>query len=87
MEKLKGMATMDLILTLMGAALVAYIIVDLVVFCIKGDEPSTLTTCVFGACSAEGFFMCLIKRGKQRNDDKNGSNRGASEEPKEGEEL
>jgi hypothetical protein len=81
------METMDRILVLIGVGLVVYIIVDLVVYCVKGDEPSTLTTCVFGACSAEGFFMCLIKRGKQRNESNGGSGRGAAEAPKDGEEL
>lgn len=50
---LKKMGAMDKILILEAVILIAYTIADLVVFWHTGNEPATLTTCVFGVCGLE----------------------------------
>lgn len=35
-----------------------------------GQEPSTLVTCVFAFCGAEGGFLAFIKKAKETNKEK-----------------
>ena len=57
----KKMGTMDKVLILEGVILVAYTAADLAVFWHTGNEPATLTACVFGVCGFENGVMGWIK--------------------------
>ena len=62
----KKMGTMDKVLILEGVILVAYTAADLVVFWHTGNEPDTLTACVFGVCGFENGVMGWIKTNKDK---------------------
>jgi hypothetical protein len=62
----KKMGTMDKVLILEGVILVAYTAADLVVFWHTGNEPATLTACVFGVCGFENGVMGWIKTNKDK---------------------
>ena len=57
----KKMGTMDKVLIL-----VAYTAADLAVFWHTGNEPATLTACVFGVCGFENGVMGWIKTTKEK---------------------
>ena len=61
----KKMGTMDKVLILEGVILVAYTAADLAVFW-TGNEPATLTACVFGVCGFENGVMGWIKTTKEK---------------------
>lgn len=71
------MNKMDRYLVYIAVFLVMYIVVDLVIFCVKGCEPSTLTMYIFIAATGECGFMGWIKQAKirQQERDKDGNNR------------
>ncbi len=60
------MGTMDKVLILEGVILVAYTAADLAVFWHTGNEPATLTACVFGVCGFENGVMGWIKTTKEK---------------------
>ena len=62
----KKMGTMDKVLILEGVILVAYTATDLAVFWHTGNEPATLTACVFGVCGFENGVMGWIKTTKEK---------------------
>ena len=62
----KKMGTMDKVLILEGVILVAYTAADLAVFWHSGNEPATLTACVFGVCGFENGVMGWIKTTKEK---------------------
>ena len=62
----KKMGTMDKVLILEGVILVAYTAADLAVFWHTGNEPDTLTACVFGVCGFENGVMGWIKTNKDK---------------------
>ena len=62
----KKMGTMDKVLILEGVILVAYTAADLAVFWHTGNEPATLTACVFGVCGFENGVMGWIKTNKEK---------------------
>ena len=62
----KKMGTMDKVLILEGVILVAYTAADLAVFWHTGNEPATLTACVFGVCGLENGVMGRIKSTKEK---------------------
>lgn len=64
--KKKGMGTMDKVLVLEAAVLVAYTVADLWIFYRVGAEPTTLTACVFGVCGVENGVMGWIKTNKDK---------------------
>lgn len=64
--------TMDLILILLGAFLLAFTTAMTVIFCITGSTPDTLITCVFGICGVEGGVMGWIKTSKNKLQKLNG---------------
>ncbi len=57
---------MDLILILEGIAILAYVIVDFIVFWHTGNEPSTLTVSFFAVCGGENGVMAWIKVRKEQ---------------------
>lgn len=68
-ESKEKMGTMNRILIILGAVLGAYTVAVLVIYWHTGGEPSTLTACIFGLCTAEGGFMSLIQTTKVKNPD------------------
>ena len=62
----KKMGTMDKVLILEGVILVAYTAADLAVYWHTGNEPATLTACVFGVCGFENGVMGWIKTTKEK---------------------
>ena len=62
----KKLGTMDKVLILEGVILVAYTAADLAVFWHTGNEPATLTACVFGVCGFENGVMGWIKTTKEK---------------------
>ena len=60
------MGTMDKVLILEGVILVGYTAADLAVFWHTGNEPATLTACVFGVCGFENGVMGWIKTTKEK---------------------
>ncbi len=70
------MRTMDIILIIVGTALLLFTVTMTVTFFIRGAIPDTLCTCVFAALGGECGVMGWIKTAKERNrkedDDDNG---------------
>lgn len=62
----KKMGTMDKVLILEAVILVVYTVAALVVFWHTGNEPATLTACVFGVCGLENGVMGWIKTNKDK---------------------
>lgn len=62
----KKMGTMDKVLVLEAVILVVYTVATLVVFWHTGNEPATLTACVFGVCGLENGVMGWIKTNKDK---------------------
>ncbi|MBQ0067374.1 MAG: hypothetical protein KBS60_04215 [Phascolarctobacterium sp.] len=61
---------MDKYLRSIAIFLVLYIVVDLIIFCIKGCEPSTLTMYIFIAATGECGFMGWIKTAKTKQQER-----------------
>ena len=51
--------------------LVAYTVINCVLFYIFKEEPATLTTCVFAAFSGELLFLCLKRIFAKADGEKN----------------
>lgn len=82
----KKMGTMDKVLILEGVILVAYTAADLAVFWHTGNEPATLTACVFGVCGFEngGHGMDQDHKGKSAGPALGTGGPGAHEERRTG---
>lgn len=61
--------TMDLILIIVGIAIVVFTIVMIWLYLLTGAIPDTLCTCFFVACTGECGFMGWIKTAKTRYQD------------------
>ncbi|OUQ78715.1 hypothetical protein [Flavonifractor sp. An100] len=79
----KKMGTMDKVLILEGVILVAYTAADLAVFWHTGNEPATLTACVFGVCGFENGVMGWIKTTKEKQAAARTSGSGQTAAPEE----
>lgn len=66
--KKRKMGTMDKVLVLEAVVLILYTAADLVVFWHTGNEPDTLTACVFGVCGFENGVMGWIKTTKEKQE-------------------
>lgn len=66
----KRVGVMDLILVIMAIVLICYTVANLIIFVRIGSEPSTLTTCIFAACTGELGVMGWIKSNKDRQREK-----------------
>jgi hypothetical protein len=62
--------TMDIILILVGVAVVIFTVVMIWLYLITGAIPDTLCTCFFVACTGECGFMGWIKTAKTRYQDR-----------------
>lgn len=61
--------TMDIILVIVGIAVLIFTIVMIWLYLITGGIPDTLVTCFFAACTGECGFMGWIKTAKTRYQD------------------
>ena len=57
--------TMDIILALMGVAILTFTITMIVLFCVYQSVPDTLVNCFFACCGSEGGFMAVIMVAKK----------------------
>lgn len=65
-KKKRQVHTMDVILVIIGAALLAFTVTMIVLFRRLGAVPDTLITCVFAALAGECGIMGWIKTTKDR---------------------
>ena len=68
--KKKVPGTMDIILVIVGAFLVAFTVKMIVLYETTGAIPDTLCQCVFAALGGECGIMGWIKTTKERNKDR-----------------
>ena len=57
--------TMDIILAIMGIAILTFTITMIVMFCVFQSVPDTLIQCFFTCCGSESGFMALIMIAKK----------------------
>ena len=72
-NRLEKRHTMDIILALMGVAILTFTITMIILFCVYQSVPDTLVNCFFACCGSEGGFMAVImvaKKLKEGNDEK-----------------
>ncbi len=69
-DEKKKIGTMDVILIFLGAALIAFTVCMIKLFCEYGSVPEVLVTCVFGAITGECGFMGWIKTTKDRKQER-----------------
>lgn len=62
--------TMDIILVIVGIAVLIFTIVMIWLYLITGGIPDTLVTCFFAACTGECGFMGWIKTAKTRHQER-----------------
>ena len=58
------MKTANLVLLAMGLFLLAFIVANMIVFCIKGAAPDTLIQCTLGTGGLEALVLAGIKISK-----------------------
>ena len=56
---------MDVILAVMGVAILLFTVAMIVLFCVYQQVPDTLVTAFFGCFGAEGGFMAVIMVAKK----------------------
>lgn len=78
LEKRKQSGTMDIILIILGIAILIFTITMIAVFCIFQSVPDSLIQSFFACCGSEGGFMAVIMVAKKM---KEGS--AKNEEPEE----
>ena len=54
---------------------IVFTIAVLIIFCVTYTEPATLIMAWFGFTTGELWFLCTIKKSKQRKDDTNATDR------------
>ena len=63
--------TMDIILAIMGVAILTFTVTMIVLFCVYQAIPDTLVQCFFACCGSEGGFMAVIMVTKKLKEGKN----------------
>lgn len=61
------MKTLDKVLSIVGGFIGAFIIAMVVIFCVRGETPDTLITCVLGGGVAEVILTAIITVTKIKN--------------------
>lgn len=64
-NRLEKRHTMDIILTLMGVAILTFTITMIILFCVYQSVPDTLVNCFFACCGSESGFMAVIMVAKK----------------------
>lgn len=70
-EKQKSLGMMDIVLIIVGVALLAFTTIMIVLFCLFGTIPDTLVTCVFATLGGECGVLGWIKTTKERHRERN----------------
>lgn len=70
-KRLEKRHTMDIILALMGVAILTFTVTMIILFCIYQSVPDTLVNCFFACCGSEGGFMAVIMVTKKLKEGKN----------------
>lgn len=70
-KRLEKRHTMDIILALMGIAILTFTITMIILFCVYQSVPDTLVNCFFACCGSEGGFMAVIMVAKKLKEGKN----------------
>jgi hypothetical protein len=60
------------IIILMLLFLLLFTVSNIGLFYLTGNEPSTLITCVFAFCGAEGGYLAFVKKLKNKGDNVDG---------------
>lgn len=60
----KPAKTSEIVLTLLGLFLLAFIITMIVIYCVKGSIPDTLVQYTMGDCGMEAILLAGIKVSK-----------------------
>jgi flagellar basal body-associated protein FliL len=63
--------TMDIILIILGVAILVFTITMIAVFCVFQAVPDTLVQCFFACCGSEGGFMAVIMVAKKITEGRN----------------
>ena len=66
-EQQKSIGMMDIVLIIVGIALVVFTAIMIWLFCAYGTIPDTLVTCVFATLGGECGVLGWIKTTKERN--------------------
>lgn len=69
-KRLEKRHTMDIILALMGVAILTFTVTMIVIFCVYQSVPDTLVNCFFACCGSEGGFMAVIMVAKKLKEGK-----------------
>jgi hypothetical protein len=67
----QGGGTMDIILIILGVAILVFTITMIAVFCVYQAVPDTLVQCFFACCGSEGGFMAVIMVAKKITEGRN----------------
>lgn len=70
LEKRKQSGTMDIILIILGIAILVFTITMIVIFCAYQSIPDELVRCFFACCGSEGGFMAVIMVAKKLREGK-----------------
>jgi hypothetical protein len=62
---------MDVILALMGVAILTFTVTMIILFCVFQSVPDELVRCFFACCGSEGGFMAVIMVAKKLKEGKN----------------
>ena len=62
---------MDIILIILGVAILVFTITMIAVFCVYQAVPDTLVQCFFACCGSEGGFMAVIMVAKKLTEGRN----------------
>ena len=57
--------TMDVILAIMGVAILTFTVTMIILFCVYQSVPDELVRCFFACCGSEGGFMAVIMVAKK----------------------
>ena len=66
-EKQKSLGMMDIVLIIVGIALVVFTAIMIWLFCAYGTIPDTLCSCVYATLGGECGILGWIKTTKERN--------------------
>jgi hypothetical protein len=61
---------MDVILALMGVAILTFTVTMIILFCVFQSVPDELVRCFFACCGSEGGFMAVIMVAKKLKGDR-----------------
>lgn len=70
-KRIEKRHTMDIILALMGVAILTFTVTMIILFCVFQNVPDELIRCFFTCCGSESGFMAVIMVAKKLKEGKN----------------